>query len=97
MLKTANKELWEAIEKHNNLPETSDKTVNKYNLGHHEYMGNHIDEIETILRECFPGQEEKFYEYGKWGGGLQHTEAFKELSRGERRSINKYLRKEHLN
>ena len=97
MLKIVNRELWDAIEKYDDLPELSNKTVNKYNFGHHEYMGAHVDEIENILRECRPGQDEKFYEYGKWGGGLQHTEAFKELSKSEQRHINNYLRREHLN
>ena len=53
-LRLNNRDLWDAIEKYNNLPATSDKTVNQFNYGHHEYMGYHVDEIEDILREVYP-------------------------------------------
>ena len=71
MLKIANRELWDAIQKYDNLPEIPYKTVNKYNLGHHEYMGSHIDEIESILREIFPDKMKNFMnmangEVGRW-------------------------------
>lgn len=89
-------ELWDAILKYDNLPETPYKTVNKYNLGHHEYMGSHIDEIESILRECFPEQDEKFYEYGKWGGGAMDSEAFNKLPIEERLAIEDDLRELRL-
>jgi len=38
-----------------------------FNLGHHMYMGGHVDELEQLLRNAFPGQDEDFYNYGEVG------------------------------
>lgn len=62
------------------------------NAGHHEYMGSHVDELETMLREAFPGESDEFYEYGKWGGGAFDSSAYYDLSSSERNEINKYLK-----
>lgn len=37
------------------------------------------EETEELLRQAFPGRNEEFYEYGKWGGGAFNSEVFEEL------------------
>ena len=66
------------------------------NAGHHEYMGSHIDELETMLREAFPGESDEFYEYGKWGGGAFDSDAFDELPLSEQYKIIQYLQNNGL-
>ena len=39
-------------------------------------MGQHIEEMEQVLRQAFPNRDEEFYEYGKWGGGAFASDAF---------------------
>ncbi len=41
------------------------------NNAHHDYMVSGIEEYESVLRSAYPGQSEEFYEYGKWGGGIE--------------------------
>lgn len=67
--------------------------LNRYNIndGHHFYMGEHIEETETLLRQAFPGRDEEFYEYGKWGGGAFNSEAFEKLPLDEQQEIYNYL------
>ena len=55
-------------------------------------MGNHIAEMESMLRKAFPGQSEDFYRYGRWGGGAVDSDAFKNLTQAERDAIRKYLK-----
>ena len=43
-------------------------------------MGEHVAEMDSLLRGAFPGQDEEFYEYGKWGGGAFNAEAAKTLA-----------------
>jgi hypothetical protein len=52
--------------------------------------------LESILREISPGQDEKFYEYGKWGGGAMDSKAFNKLPIEERLAIEDYLRELRL-
>ena len=61
------------------------------NEGHHFYMGQHIEEMEQLLRDAFPGQSEEFYEYGKWGGGAFNSDAFRQLPVEEQNAIWAYL------
>ena len=57
------------------------------------YTNNGSEEMLKILnRECFPGYEEEFYEYGKWGGGAFSSTAFEELPMEEQKAIENYLR-----
>lgn len=71
---------------------TSDGTTD-VDSAHHNYMANHVEEMETLLRNAFPGESEEFYEYGKWGGGLVNCEAFMGLSKDEQIIILEYLNK----
>jgi hypothetical protein len=66
------------------------------NAGQHEYIGNHIDQFESILREAFPGESEDFYNYGKWGGGIFNSSAFDALPGGEKRDVRRYLKDNDL-
>ena len=68
----------------------------KINDGHHQYMGGHIEDIEDLLREAFPNENEDFYEYGKWGGGATDSPEFEELTDEEQRNIIQYLRNNNL-
>ena len=54
-------------------------------------MGQHIEEMEQLLRDAFPGQSEEFYEYGKWGGGAFNSDAFRQLPVEEQNAIWAYL------
>ena len=63
------------------------------NDAHHFYMGQHIEEMEQLLRIAFPGMEEEFYEYGKWGGGAFNSEAFRQLPAEGQDAIWDYLEK----
>ena len=54
-------------------------------------MGQHIEEMEQLLRDAFPGRDDDFYECGKWGGGALNSDAFKELSEEEQNAITNYL------
>ena len=71
----------------------ADKDNNLYwlNDAHHFYMGQHVEEMEQLLRDAFPGMEEEFYEYGKWGGGAHASDAFRGLSFDEKTIIATYL------
>ena len=71
----------------------ADKDNNLYwlNDAHHFYMGQHVEEMEQLLRDAFPGQSEEFYEYGKWGGGALNSDAFEKLSEEERGRVEEYL------
>ncbi|MBO5312279.1 MAG: hypothetical protein J6A91_09545, partial [Bacteroidales bacterium] len=80
------------MEKYENREEVPDWI----NQGHHEYMGRHVDEMEELLRESFPGRDEEFYEYGKWGGGAFNSDGFKELSSQEKNQIITYLKRNGL-
>ena len=62
------------------------------NDGHHFYMGQHVKEMEQLLREAFPGMDDDFYEYGKWGGGAFNSDKFDQLSKEEQDAIEEYLR-----
>lgn len=66
------------------------------NKGQHEYTSRRMDDYEALLRDLFPGESEEFYRYGKWGGGLIETEAFKDLGEAERNAILRYLNKNKL-
>lgn len=66
------------------------------NDGHHQYTADHINEFQALLRAAFPGQNEKFYNYGCWGGGLTNTNAFQNLSNEMRRTINTYINNKGL-
>ena len=57
----------------------------------HFYMGQHIEEMEQLLRDAFPGPDDDFYECGKWGGGALNSDAFEELSEEEQNAITNYL------
>ncbi len=70
----------------------ADPDGNWLNDGHHEYMGRHVDEMEELLRESFPGRDEEFYEYGKWGGGAFNSKAFDNLNKEDQNRIYSYLR-----
>lgn len=64
---------------------------NDANTYDHEYIAaNYIDEYEAILRDLYPGKEEEFYEYGKWGA-LTKTKAFENLSEDMQNMIMIYL------
>lgn len=67
--------------------------LNRFSIndGHHYYMGEHIEETEMLLREAFPGRDEKFYEYGKWGGGAFNSDAFEKLPLDKQQEIYNYL------
>ena len=54
-------------------------------------MGQHIEEMEQLLRDAFPGRDDDFYECGKWGGGALNSDAFNELSEEERGRVIDYL------
>ena len=56
-------------------------------------MGEHVAEMDSLLRGAFPGQDEKFYKYGKWGGGVFDSEAFRKLPADEQDAIWEYLEK----
>lgn len=62
------------------------------NDGHNFYMSQHVEEMEQLLRDSFPGMPEEFYEYGKWGGGAFNSTAFEELPIEEQNAIKYYLR-----
>ena len=62
------------------------------NDAHHFYMGQHVEEMEQLLREAFPGMDDDFYEYGKWGGGAFNSDKFDQLSKEEQDAIEEYLR-----
>ena len=62
------------------------------NDAHHYYMGQHVEEMEQLLRDSFPGMPEEFYEYGKWGGGAFSSTAFDSLPFEERLAIVTYLK-----
>ena len=70
----------------------ADSDGNWLNDGHHEYMGRHVDEMEELLRESFPGRDEEFYEYGKWSGGAFNSKAFNNLNKEDQNRIYSYLR-----
>ena len=55
-------------------------------------MGQHVEEMEQLLRDSFPGMPEEFYEYGKWGGGAFSSTAFDSLPFEERLAIVTYLK-----
>lgn len=71
----------------------ADKENNLYwlNDAHHFYMGQHVEEMEQLLREAFPGMDDDFYEYGKWGGGAFYSDAFRQLPVEEQNAIWAYL------
>ena len=71
----------------------ADKDNNLYwlNNAHHFYMGQHVEEMEQLLRGSFPGRDDDFYECGKWGGGALNSDAFNELSEEEQNAITNYL------
>ena len=50
------------------------------------------EETEELLRESFPGRDEEFYEYGKWGGGAYNSSAFAVLPFEIQKSIENFLR-----
>lgn len=84
-------------ELYNDIVHSKEATdVGKINDGHHQYMGGHIEEVEDLLREAFPGKEQDFYEYGKWGGGATESDEFKDLNNEEKRDIINYLKKNGL-
>lgn len=66
------------------------------NEGHHKYMGGHIDQVEQLLRSAFPGQDEDFYEYGKWGGGAMNSDEFTQLPKYKQHNTEVYLKKHDL-
>lgn len=79
-------------ELYNDIVHSKEATdVGKINDGHHQYMGGHIEEVEDLLREAFPGKEQDFYEYGKWGGGATESDEFEKLSESEQSRILDYL------
>ena len=55
-------------------------------------MGQHVDKMEVLLREAFPGMLEEFYEYGKWCGGAFNSAAFEDLPFEKQIAIEKFLR-----
>ena len=61
------------------------------NDGHHFYMGQHVEEMEQLLREAFPGMDDDFYEYGKWGGGAFNSDKFDQLPFELQKEITDYL------
>ena len=71
----------------------ADKDNNPYwlNDAHHFYMGQHVEEMEQLLRDAFPGRDDDFYECGKWGGGALNSDAFEKLSEEERGRVIDYL------
>lgn len=66
------------------------------NGAHHEYIGNDNAKYERFLRDAFPGEKEEFYKYGKWGGGISDSEAFKKLPVQEQDEIKKYIKDNKL-
>lgn len=66
------------------------------NAAHHEYMGYDNARYEQVLREAFPGKTEAFYKYGKWGGGMIESEAFRNLSSQEQDKIKNYIENNKL-
>lgn len=66
------------------------------NGAHHEYIGNDNAKYEGFLRDAFPGEKEEFYKYGKWGGGISDSEAFKKLPVQEQDEIKKYIKDNKL-
>lgn len=65
-------------------------------IAHHKYMGYDNARYEQFLSNAFPGEEEKFYKYGKWGGGATDADEFNHLSPEEREKIKDYLKKNNL-
>ena len=61
------------------------------NDAHHFYMGQHVEEMEQLLREAFPGMDDDFYEYGKWGGGAFNSDKFDQLPFELQKEITDYL------
>lgn len=59
-------------------------------------MGYDNARYEQFLSNAFPGEEEKFYKYGKWGGGATDADEFNHLSPEEREKIKDYLKKNNL-
>nr|WP_195460417.1 hypothetical protein [Alistipes sp. D31t1_170403_E11] len=51
-------------------------------------MGGEID--------AFPGQDEDFYEYGKWGGGAMNSDEFTQLPKYKQHNTEVYLKKHDL-
>ena len=79
------------------LGETNPELLGAMNLygvneGHHFYMGEHVEEVEQLLRDAFPGMDDDFYEYGKWGGGTFNSDKFDQLPKEEQDAIEEYLR-----
>lgn len=66
------------------------------NAAHHEYIGYDNVRYEHFLRDAFPGEQEAFYKYGKWGGGISDSEAFKKLPVQEQNEIKKYIKNNNL-
>ncbi|MFR5660792.1 MAG: hypothetical protein ACLUDU_23440, partial [Butyricimonas faecihominis] len=60
------------------------------------YMGYDNQKYEQFLRSAFPAETEDFYKYGKWGGGVEKSEEFNNLSSDEKGKINKYLHDNNL-
>ena len=84
---------------HNANPELASNLSQYYpdiNGAHHEYMGNHVAEMEQLLRQAFPGESNDFYRYGKWGGGAYNSTAFRNLPYAEQSAVQDYLRKQGL-
>ena len=48
------------------------------------------EETEELLKQAFPGRDEVFYEYGKWGGGAFNSEVFEELPFERQKSIENF-------
>ena len=90
-LKNINPSLYNFYNQHYNI----DTGTIDFNSAHHNYTASNIDEYERLLRQLFPGYDEKYYIYGKWGS-LTKTKAFKQLSPLEKRKIKKYLRQNNL-
>ena len=66
------------------------------NEAHHQYMGYDNQKYEQFLRSAFPGETEDFYKYGKWGGGVEESEEYNNLSLEEKNKIEIYLKKNNL-
>lgn len=66
-------------------------TKSDINDAHNNYMGDHVDAYEALLRSAFPGETEDFYEYGKWGGGVFNSSEYDALSDETRQKIENYL------
>ena len=64
--------------------------------GHHEYMGEHIYDMENLLRKAFPNESNDFYRYGKWGGGAFDSDVFNALPEAEQKAVFRYLSENNL-